>query len=563
MTLRDEQLQRLSGYLDGELDEQQTQTLETELAANDELAAELERLRGVRELVRALPPHKAPDDFVQRIMDRVERGQLMGRATRKDNAPSLRWLGYLATAAVLVLAISAGFIVYRTLQTETFEDLIVRQDRPHLEDSLRAPQPTENGRHSDITDDAPTDTDNGMVLAVAGDEQETTDMGVGSTREAGIVEGAVVTGGVTSDTSTSLASGRMEESALPPTTTRGGGGEPVYFGMAEPREMHRGLAEPGAAGSAPACPEAMARAEIAEETGAGEDGIFDAEAVFPQAEEETIYADDLSVARQQVERVLGHNRIEVVREDWPTRARNYRLTEQALNVANVAQVNRNTPEQTQYVAFVPNDRLEDVQRGLDEVRLQNAGEPQDWPRGIPQRGSRTDIATDLSESVDAGRPQQRRRPELRGGFSYTYDPFLGFAFEPVWDGYARGGDSTVLSQSELRMMVPSEDLTALRDRSNETTTYTQMGMADLREQRTLRRHASSYEGNEDLRQRMVLNESLVDNLSRASVTPLLITVNLRHARTGMEDAMQAGEAVPETQPGQPEPSQPQTHGAQE
>ena len=123
MSPQKEELQeQLSAYLDGELSDAQARRLEQELAKNPDLAAGLESLRKVASLVNSLPREAVPDDLADRVLDRVERGRLLDGAAEEMTRPSGWWLGRMATAAIVLIAVGLGTALVAKLATPSWED---------------------------------------------------------------------------------------------------------------------------------------------------------------------------------------------------------------------------------------------------------------------------------------------------------------------------------------------------------------------------------------------------------------------------------------------------------
>ncbi|OQB81353.1 MAG: hypothetical protein BWX88_04290 [Planctomycetes bacterium ADurb.Bin126] len=111
MSDRDDILEQLSAWLDGELSDEQARRVEKAVRDDPHLQGELEALRSVRRLVRALPGRKAPEGFAARVLARAERAHLLGQPSAMVSR-SFRWIS-LATAAVVLL--SAGVVLYMIL----------------------------------------------------------------------------------------------------------------------------------------------------------------------------------------------------------------------------------------------------------------------------------------------------------------------------------------------------------------------------------------------------------------------------------------------------------------
>ena len=114
--------EQLSAYLDGELDDAEAGRVEQVVGADRKLAVELEQLRGVRSLLRGLPTERAPKGFVDTVLSQAERPRLVGGADGHPGNRAIQWVRHLATAAVLLVAVSVGAVVVATLwKTSDFD----------------------------------------------------------------------------------------------------------------------------------------------------------------------------------------------------------------------------------------------------------------------------------------------------------------------------------------------------------------------------------------------------------------------------------------------------------
>jgi hypothetical protein len=116
---RQEQHELLSAYIDGELDDTGREEIDNALAADEELCEQLRQLQATRQMLRELPVCKAPDDFVHRVMARAERNHLTAHKPEEPPAQSLRWVRYVAVAAVALIAISVGMLITSQLTNPT------------------------------------------------------------------------------------------------------------------------------------------------------------------------------------------------------------------------------------------------------------------------------------------------------------------------------------------------------------------------------------------------------------------------------------------------------------
>jgi len=115
MNAREKTTQQLSAYLDGELSAPEAESLARAVEADEELRRELAELAAVRDLLRGLPAEHAPEDMAGRVLAEAERSQLVGPAEPETLPTALRWVRYLATAAVLLMAVTVGTIIAVTL----------------------------------------------------------------------------------------------------------------------------------------------------------------------------------------------------------------------------------------------------------------------------------------------------------------------------------------------------------------------------------------------------------------------------------------------------------------
>lgn len=113
MTNRDDIREQFSPLLDGELSPEERAVVEAALSDDAELLRELDSLKRVDDLFRALPAETAPGDFEDAIRKRVHPRMVAAAAAAPPprRAKSRRlWVGGLAAAAVL--AVCAGVIAF-------------------------------------------------------------------------------------------------------------------------------------------------------------------------------------------------------------------------------------------------------------------------------------------------------------------------------------------------------------------------------------------------------------------------------------------------------------------
>jgi anti-sigma factor RsiW len=107
----DPPLDELVAYLDGELDELQTEAVEARISLNPSVRREAESLRKTWDLLDYLPRPQTSGDFTNRTLSRLDLAELSRSAPRR--VPGRRWLGTVlivaASVAALVLAGLAGY----------------------------------------------------------------------------------------------------------------------------------------------------------------------------------------------------------------------------------------------------------------------------------------------------------------------------------------------------------------------------------------------------------------------------------------------------------------------
>ena len=99
-------IEDLSAYLDGELPPADAHRVEARLARDQAAAKDLRGLRATRELLRAVPPARAPRGLTDAVLAEAHRRGLVGRTRERG-----LWLGRFSAAAVLALAAGLGAIV--------------------------------------------------------------------------------------------------------------------------------------------------------------------------------------------------------------------------------------------------------------------------------------------------------------------------------------------------------------------------------------------------------------------------------------------------------------------
>lgn len=333
---------QLSAYLDGELDEAQLRQIEEALESDGALRVELAELTATRKLLRDLPAEKPPVDLVSRVLAEAERSQLVGGQHAEAGSNPLRWVRYVASAAVLLMAATVGMVIAVTLCSPgTYEDNLVRHPAPAK--SSRDGKGNVAGpgggsadayvrKHGDLSRDSDRSRDarSGRGSSIDGDESKWLDAG---RRD----------GNGRSDTLAFSGAGMSGvNSSLPVVSGKGGRGEGGKWA--------RG--------------------------GAGGSGTFNnvdrMTAVLggDLTNNEIIYSDRLDDAQKQVEHILNANGIApVVTEEFePTAAIAKHVAEAPRARGNFYVANRLSPAQVQYEAYVTPEQMGKVQDALGRLR---------------------------------------------------------------------------------------------------------------------------------------------------------------------------------------------------
>ena len=113
---RDNIRELLSAYIDGEVTQEQSRSIEQAVAEDPELALELHELTATKRLVAGLSRQRAPRGFVRRVMVRAERKHLLGDHQAGGAFAAARWIT-LAVAAVVLLAAGIGIVAVNMLGT--------------------------------------------------------------------------------------------------------------------------------------------------------------------------------------------------------------------------------------------------------------------------------------------------------------------------------------------------------------------------------------------------------------------------------------------------------------
>src|SRR2546423_1754428 len=105
---------QLCAYVDGELDANGRAEIEKHLAENPQHQKLIADLLKTRQVLRALPREKAPDDIAENLQQQLERSVLLaeiddeaGASRRRIVRPQI-WLA----AAIVLLTVGLGTVIY-------------------------------------------------------------------------------------------------------------------------------------------------------------------------------------------------------------------------------------------------------------------------------------------------------------------------------------------------------------------------------------------------------------------------------------------------------------------
>jgi hypothetical protein len=108
-----EQRENLAAYLDGELDDAQTQAIEQVLASSEVARHEVDMLSRTWDMLNALPTHKASEEFTQKTVTSLRAMENPGRSAASEAVSrSARRGGVLTLWAALLVA--CGYFGFRT-----------------------------------------------------------------------------------------------------------------------------------------------------------------------------------------------------------------------------------------------------------------------------------------------------------------------------------------------------------------------------------------------------------------------------------------------------------------
>ncbi|MDB5320656.1 MAG: hypothetical protein JWN40_2287 [Phycisphaerales bacterium] len=108
---------QLCAYVEGELDDAERAEIEQHLTANPQHKALIAELRAASGLLRDLPRIAAPIELNESLCGQIERGALLDPTDDHSNPARRvhRWPQLTAVAAVLILAVGLGLVIYYVL----------------------------------------------------------------------------------------------------------------------------------------------------------------------------------------------------------------------------------------------------------------------------------------------------------------------------------------------------------------------------------------------------------------------------------------------------------------
>ena len=124
---------KLAAYIDGDLDGSDRAEIEKLLEQNPNYRRVLDQLRQTRQLLRGLPRESAPPELSEIFNSQLERSVLLDGITeqRPRSGPLNRWPQFMMAAAVVLLTVGLGTVVY----------LVLPRSRPPIRVADSSPPP--------------------------------------------------------------------------------------------------------------------------------------------------------------------------------------------------------------------------------------------------------------------------------------------------------------------------------------------------------------------------------------------------------------------------------------
>lgn len=322
--------ERLSAYLDGELSDAERARVEAAIEQDPELVRLLAQLRATRKLLHGLDRTSAGEDFVSRVMARVERRDLLGGSMEMAAPQARHWTRWLAAAAVLLVTAGIGVFMATVINSPDFTELANREAKSLS--SSRAEKPAEEYAETAL---AKSDS------AVMPQEKEDAIMALAPAREG---KELPLSG------SPSLAAAPQAPPAAPPAiriviegqTPPAAQEAPVALAkMAEKREEAAEISE---APSSPSDPQEIAPTQV------------------------VIRSDSLLPLQREVEEIMAKHRVAVVSAESMREEDSRRIARQReQNTMNYTQLNSPEAGQIRYVAYLDEPTKRNVQTALEEL----------------------------------------------------------------------------------------------------------------------------------------------------------------------------------------------------
>lgn len=119
-----EVVERLTAYLDGELDAAETRAVEAQLAADPSWARELQRLQRAWDLLDRLPRHDASADFTQSTVEMAALDAAAEIVAVERPRPKRRWADRGLALGGLLAAAVAGYLLVDALRPRRDDELL-------------------------------------------------------------------------------------------------------------------------------------------------------------------------------------------------------------------------------------------------------------------------------------------------------------------------------------------------------------------------------------------------------------------------------------------------------
>ena len=410
MNDKDKIREQLSAYLDGELADGDRKKLERELRSNKDLIDELRQLRSLSKMLHALPCEQTNEDFVADVIAQAERRNLIGALTDGHVQEGPKWIRWLASAAVLLIAVGIGVVVTTMLNPTTWSDRLAEQQavKPSGQlarqvDDLAEPR---IGSRSKATEDVESLTDTGIRHAVSRDILSLPPAGreavVGAMQRPeepirdDVLEAAPepISEGVSeTEQSGKVVVEDISEPVLVKKTSGEGGIEitpSVSLAKSEPVE-HKALSTDEGLVASAVLPETNAKmidavAPAMPTTAAAGRSIPDAEEqdikdaalvdALAGAYREEIFTNDLPAMQRRVEKVMVANGVVPLAVEYPASGHVAQIEMQkSQGISNYAQLAVRDTRSVQYIAYLTPAQMTNVTGAVQAIRTGEVARP--------------------------------------------------------------------------------------------------------------------------------------------------------------------------------------------